>query len=82
MGRKAAGNAILLNGTAQNANREMGVPGIQTIRFLPGLLAHGRTLLCLAVARFPHLIEKRLRGGIDGKIAYVNRLLALQIHDD
>ena len=42
----------------------------------------GRTLLLLAVARLPHLIEERLRAGIDGKIAQIDRLLALQVHDD
>src|SRR5258708_17202 len=40
------------------------------------------SLLRLAVARLPHLIEKRLCAGIDGKITQIDRLLALQIHDD
>jgi hypothetical protein len=29
------GNAILLNGGAQNANREIGVPGVKSPRFVP-----------------------------------------------
>jgi hypothetical protein len=29
-----AGNAILLNGATQSANREIGVPGFQPIRFV------------------------------------------------
>ena len=42
----------------------------------------GGILLPLAVARLPHLIEERLRAGIDGKIAQIDRLLALQVHND
>jgi hypothetical protein len=30
------GNAILLNGVVQTANREIGVPGIQPLRFVQG----------------------------------------------
>ena len=35
------GNAILLNGVMQFANREIGVPGFQPIRFVPSVLAAG-----------------------------------------
>jgi len=36
----------------------------------------------LAVARLPNLIEQRLRAGIHRKVAKIDRLLALQVHDE